>query len=106
MLEQQDLQQIRGIVQDVVGVTEKKLDGRIGTVDYNLDGFIAIVNQGFSDVQRSIEGTNKRIDKLYSLVDGFIALHQKLDQELTMLRAKIDRQEEEIQQIKVKLAMV
>lgn len=120
MLEQQDIQQIGQIVGEKLVGVEKNLgqrinavdtrvavvDNKISTVDFNFEGFIAIVNQGFADVQRAIEGTHKRIDKLYSMVDGFIALHQKLDQELTMLRAKVGRQEEEIQQIKMKLAMV
>lgn len=89
MLEQQDLQQIGQIVGEKLAGVEKNLgqrinavdnrvavvDTRIGTVDSNLDGFIAIINQGFSEMQRSFEMTNKRIDQLYLAVDNFIALH-------------------------------
>lgn len=92
MLEQNDFQQIRSIVKEVI---EEKISD-----------VLEITNQGFSDMQKSFSGANQRIDKLYSLVDGFIGLHQKLDQELTMLRAKIDRQEDEIIKIKTKLAMI
>lgn len=90
MLEQQDLKQIEVVVDRVV---EKRLDD-----------VLTIVNQGFSDVQKSIEAVHKRVDTLYSLVDGFIALHQKLDQELTMLRSKVDRLEARIQQLEMQHA--
>ncbi len=54
--------------------------------------------------QKNFELVNERIDKLYNLIDGFIQLHQKLDQELTMLRARVDRLEAEIQALRFKHA--
>lgn len=92
MIEQKDLEQIRSVVGEVI---EEKLAD-----------VLEITNQGFSDMQKSFNGVNQRVDKLYSLVDGFIGLHQKLDQELTMLRSRIERQETEINKIKTKLALI
>ncbi|GEM_PF-6674740 len=91
MLEQKDLEQIRLVVGEAI---EEKLAD-----------VLEITNQGFSDMQKSFEVTHGRVDKLYNLIDGFISLHQKLDQELTMLRSRIERQENEISKIKAKLAL-
>lgn len=90
---------------------DKKMDERFDEfgkamdkkMDEKLEGFAVIVNQGFSEVQKQLVLINQRIDKLYSAVDGFIVLHQKLDQELTMLRARMDRFEEQLQRIQTKL---
>lgn len=71
--------------------------------DQKLDEFASLVSDGFQGVQdqfkevhRRIDETNERIDKLYNLVDGFIGLHQKLDQEFTAIRARYERLEERI----------
>ncbi|GEM_PF-1805619 len=101
MLTQEDLQNIGGLIDkkfdDFALVIDKKfdvIDKRFDDVDKKFDDFAFIVNQSFSDMQKQIAYTNQRVDKLYDNVDRFIHLHEKLDQELTMMRARIERLEE------------
>lgn len=89
---------------------DEKLDNLSKKVDEKFDDFAKIVADGFDSVQdqfrevyrkidnldNRLDETNSRIDKLYNLVDGFIGLHQKLDQEFTAIRARYERLEERI----------
>lgn len=112
MLEQSDLKQIREVVKDVVDArigdvltTIDKTKGEIlKTLDERIEDVLMGVNQGFSDVQEQIGHLNQRVDRLYTSIDGFIALHQKLDHELAALRSRVERQEEEIRLLKLKFA--
>lgn len=45
---------------------------------------------------------NQKLDRLYTHIDGFINLHQRIDVELAALRAKQERIEERL----VKLELV
>lgn len=60
-----------------------------------LDGQFVEVHREFADVRQEMrEGfkkVNERIDGLYTLIDSFIKLHQKLDIELTALRDKYNK---------------
>lgn len=95
MLTQEDLQNIGGLIDKKFEDFSIGIDKRSNTiVDRRFDEFAFIVNQGFSDMQKQNEYTNQRIDRLYDNVDRFIHLHEKLDQELTMMRARIERLEE------------
>lgn len=81
MLDPQDLKEIKSVASS------------------SLDDFAGVVNRSLLETEKrlgaKIDAVDQRIDKLYSLVDGFVSLHQKLDQELTMLRARMDRMEQE-----------
>lgn len=112
MIDENDIKRIEGAVDRVV---EKRLDDfgkTIGTrfdafekaVDTKFDDFAQIVNLSFADVQKELLLIHKRIDTLTSNVDHFIHLHQKVDQELTMMRARIERMEEQMQQLQARFA--
>lgn len=73
------------------------VDQRFELIAHELHDFRNETNERFEKV-------NERIDKLYSLVDGFIALHQKLDIELTSLRSSYQRLEERIAKLEAKPA--
>lgn len=72
--------------------------------DEKLDEVLMVVNQGFSEMQGQFRKMNDRIDTLYKMIDGFVHLHQKLDQELTMLRNRIDHLEEKLIAVQAKHA--
>lgn len=122
MLEKQDLQQIETIMDkkfDEFAVivrhgfdeTHQRIDStnqRIDEVNQRLstriDDLTVTVRDGFEEVHHRINETNQRIDRLTTAVDGFIVLYQKVDQEIVMLRSRMDRMEETIQQLQAQLA--
>lgn len=64
-----------------------KIDEHFTKVDAQLMGLkldVGEVNEGLRKV-------NERIDGLYTLIDSFVKLHQKLDIELVALRDKYNR---------------
>lgn len=87
MLETQDLKEITTIVTEAVGVVEKRIDEKFQQsekhLDKRFDDFAGLVNRSLAESEQRLnlrlDGIDQRIDKLYSLVDGFISLHQKLD---------------------------
>lgn len=115
MLEKQDLQQIETIM-------DKKFDEFAVIVRHGFDEtnqHIDVTNQRIEEVNRNlgtrieavnhtlssrIDETNQRIDRLTTAVDGFIVLYQKVDQEVVMLRSRIERLEETVQQLQLRLA--
>ncbi len=81
------------------------------------ENFLPIIHESFSssqkentvlfselrnDIREGVAILDKRIDNLCSHVDDFMHLHQKLDQELTMMRARIERMEEQMQQLQAR----
>ena len=103
ILTQDDLKNIGTLIDDKFTGFEKKVNDKFTNFEKKVDDkfidFAFIVNQGFSETQKQIEQTNKRIDKLYDNVDRFIHLHEKLDQELTMMRARVERLEEIVRKL-------
>ena len=64
------------------------VDERFNSVDERLDVMASVTQTQFAEVNEKLERMDKRIDGLYTLIDSFITLHQKLDIELTALRDK------------------
>lgn len=56
-----------------------------------LQGHFTKIDEQFEEVKEGLKKANERIDGLYTLIDSFIKLHQKLDIELTALRDKYNR---------------
>lgn len=77
-------------------------------ISESLEDFAGVVNRSIKETEQHLtqrlDGLDNRIDKLYSLVDGFVSLHQKLDQELTMLRARIERVEQDLQVLRARVS--
>lgn len=90
MLDQQDIKTIEEAVGSVV--------------DKRLDAFAATIAISFNEIRQELVTIHKRIDILSSHVDGFIHLHQKLDQEMTMMHARLDRLEEQLKILQTRLA--
>ncbi|MDP3985547.1 MAG: hypothetical protein Q8P82_02170 [bacterium] len=75
----------------------EKIDQRFDIFDQRFTSFEQTTNKQFAEV-------NGRIDKLYTAIDGFIQLHQKLEIELVALRAKYDRLEERLSKLEMQRA--
>lgn len=55
------------------------------------------------EMKTGFKKVNQRIDKLYILIDGFVRLHEKLDLELTSLKAQVERLEGRIAQLETSI---
>lgn len=64
-----------------------KIDEHFTKVDAQLIGLKLDVGE----VKEGLRKVNERIDGLYTLIDSFVKLHQKLDIELVALRDKYNR---------------
>lgn len=64
-----------------------KVDEHFTSVDAQLVGLKFDVGE----VKEGLRKVNERIDGLYTLIDSFVKLHQKLDIELVALRDKYNR---------------
>ncbi len=89
---------------EAINVFAESVDKRFDAVDKRFDVVEFGIKTQFKEVNQRLDQTNERIDKLYTLVDGFIQLHQKLDLELTALRSMYQRLEERIQKLEVQRA--
>lgn len=56
-----------------------------------LQGHFTSIDARFAHIDEQFAKVNERIDGLYTLIDSFVKLHQKLDIELTALRDKYNR---------------
>lgn len=60
-----------------------------------LQGHFTRIDEQFAEVRGEVRDglkrVNERIDGLYTLIDSFVKLHQKLDIELVALRDKYNR---------------
>lgn len=92
---------------EAITVFAESVDRRFNAVDarFNaVDARLNAVDSHLDEMSTRIDETNQRIDRLYTLVDGFIQLHQKLDLELTALRSMYQRLEDRIQKLEVQRA--
>lgn len=64
-----------------------KIDEHVTKVDAQLVGLKFDVGE----VKEGLRKANERIDGLYTLVDSFVKLHQKLDIEIVAMRDKYNR---------------
>lgn len=75
-----------------------------------VDRHFAEVGRRFTEVQEEFrekfEKVNERIDGLYTLIDSFVKLHQKLDIELTALRDKYNRLARAHNELAVRVARI
>ena len=105
MLDTNDVKVLEGAIERVV---EKQLDVFGAVVDQKiekqLDAFGAVMAVSFSEIRIEFANVHKRIDILTTHVDEFIHLYQKIDQEMTMVHARIDRLEEQIKLLQAHLA--
>jgi septation ring formation regulator EzrA len=67
------------------------IDERFKGIDERFDVQTSVTNERFAEVREEFKNVNERIDGLYTKIDGFIALHQKLDVELVAMRDKYNR---------------
>lgn len=56
-----------------------------------LQGHFTSIDARFEHIDEQFVKVNERIDGLYTLIDSFVKLHQKLDIELTALRDKYNK---------------
>jgi len=71
--------------------------------DDEIENLAVMTQRGFDEAKeetsKKFAKTDERIDRLYTNVDGFIHMHQKLDLELTALRGYYKRLEERLEKL-------
>ncbi|MBI4142950.1 hypothetical protein HY480_03695 [Candidatus Uhrbacteria bacterium] len=76
---------------DAVDERFNSVDERFNSVDERFNILTSVMGARFTEMDEKLERMDKRINGLYTLIDSFITLHQKLDIELTALRDKYNR---------------
>ncbi len=81
MLTKNDLEQIRGVVKEVVK-TELR---------FEFEAQAVLLTHSFQEVQDQFTLVNHRVDRLYNLMDGFTVSVTRLDQEYTFIGEQLKR---------------
>ena len=106
MLTKNDLQQIKGVVQDAVEDAVKgfvtKTDLQVAMKDFvtkadlklEFEAQAVLLKQSFQEVQDQMNGTNARIDSVHNAVDGFLGKITKLEDEYHVIVKQMKRWDE------------
>lgn len=89
---------------------DKRFDGmdkRLDGVDKRLDGVenrLSRVESDLVEVKQDVRWMKENSGELFSKLDKFIALYEEQRQEIVILGGQLRRLEEELSQVKIKLA--
>lgn len=93
-------------------VTKQEFNEKFEKVDERFQGIdrrFEIIDQRFNGIDQRFENIDHQLSEMrsdiLSHVDGFISLHQKLDTEVTALRAKVERLEDQLQKVMKHLSL-